>query len=180
MHNVILHEMAHAMDFESGIDLNEDFRKCIGFDMKDRTAPLITLQAEIQRLMIDALKTYPKEQFIAELFARFFELLAISREVRGSGDFKLSDVLDHFVNVNNFLTKIFNPQIRAKIDPKIAVITEQLVVHLGGQEPQKKFADDVKSFYKTSDKKWGSNVKSNAMWQKGWKKYEEIEDKKNN
>lgn len=185
-HNVLIHEMAHAMEFESGLDLNSDFRKCIGLDMKNRVSPMIPLQAEIQRLMVDQLKSYPPEKFLGELFTRFFELVAMSREVRGSGAFTVNDVLDHFANVNNFLVKIFNPTIRKLVDQEIANETTKIAASLRQTEPQKNFADDVKSFHaNTKTKNWSGNVKSNAMWQKGWQKYEleeqkkkEIEDKK--
>lgn len=178
-HNVLIHEMAHAMEFESGVDLNAEFRKCIGLDMKDRVSPIITLQAEIQRLMIDQLKSYSAEKFIGELFTRFFELIAMSREVRGGGPFSLNDVLDHFANVNNFLVKIFNPQIRKLIDTTIAKETAKIAADIRQTEPEKRFADDIKSFHhKTKTKNWSGNVKSNAMWQKGWQKYEELEEQK--
>ena len=43
---------------------------------------------------------------------------------------------------------------------------------------EKKFQDNINSFYKTKEKSWSGNIKSNAMWQKGWKEYNAIEEKK--
>ena len=77
--------MAHALEFESGLNFGDDFRKAIGLDMKDRQAQSLTLRSEIQRLMVDALKSYPAYQFLSELFARYFELLSLSRNIDPSG-----------------------------------------------------------------------------------------------
>lgn len=183
LHNVIAHEMTHALEFESGLDLEwAGFRKAIGFDMKDRQAPLIPLCAEIKRLMVDALKSYPQEQFLSELFARYFELLSVSRDVQGRGDFTSSEVMDFFVNTTNFVTQIFNPAIQNKINPKIASKTVEIVQQVRSVKAETKFQDKVNSFYKKPDeagqKSWSKNVKSNMQYQAGWQKYQELEDKK--
>lgn len=222
-HNVLAHEMAHALEFESGINLGKEFNQCLsvdlnipsifaelkakyGDDKKDesfaakhselniRKADSIALNAQIKRLMFDALKAYKTEQFLSELFARYFELLALTRDVHGTGDFTSAQVMDFFVNTTNFITKIFNPKIQNQIDPAIANFTNTVVeeVHLEG--PQKKFTDDVQSFFKNNDSKnvdgqnqriennsqksFAKNVKSNAKWQAGWQQYQALEDKK--
>jgi len=177
-YNVLAHEMAHALEFESGIDLGEEFRKAIGFDMKDRDPQILTLKGEIKRLMVDALKTYPPHQFLSELFARYFELLSISRNVCANGSFATSDVMGFFANTTNFIEKIFNPQIKGKIDPKIASLTSEIVKQVKLAGPQQKFQENVESVQKKSAGSWSKSVKSNANWQAGWKKYEELEDKK--
>ncbi len=177
-HNLMAHEMAHALEFESGLDLGEEFRKCIGFDMKDRSPQSITLKAEIKRLMVDALKSYKPEQFISELFARYFELLSISRNVRASGDFTTSDVMGFFENTTNFIEKIFNPQIRTKINSKIAANTLELAKKIKLEAPQQKFQEKTESIQQKSGGSWAKNTKSNAMWQAGWNKAQELEDKK--
>ena len=177
-HNLMAHEMAHALEFESGLNLGEDFRKAIGFDMKDRHPQSITLKGETQRLMVEALKSYPPHQFISELFARYFELLSISRNVRATGDFATSDVMGFFENTTNFVEKIFNPQIRAKINPRIAEATSVLASQIRLEAPQQKFQEKIESVQRKSAGSWAKVAKSNAMWQEGWKKSQEIEDKK--
>ena len=209
-HNVLAHEMAHALEFESGIDLGLEFNKCLSVDLNIpsiidelntkygdgkksgyvsehapiniRQASLKTLNVQIQRLMFDALKSYPPHQFLSELFARYFELLSITRDVHGSGDFTSAEVTDFFVNTTNFITKIFNPKIKNKIDPKIVQKTDIIAAQVRLEKPEKKFQDGADSFYKQQGeggkKSWSKNVKSNAQWQVGWQKYQEIEDKK--
>jgi hypothetical protein len=177
-YNVLAHEMAHALEFEGGIDLGEEFRKCIGFDMKNRKADILTLRAEIQRLMVDALESYPENQFLSELFARYFELLSISRNVVTSGSFATLDVMGFFVNTTNFIEKIFNPKIRKKIDPKISQATIEIVKKVKLEAPQQKFQERVESRQKTSGGSFAKSVKSNAMWHNAWQKTKEIDDKK--
>lgn len=174
-YNVLAHEMAHALEFESGIDLGEEFRKCIGYDMKDRQPQILTLKSEVKRLMVEALKAYPPQQFLSELFARYFELLSISRNVSINGDFSTADVMDFFANTTNFVEKIFNPQIKAKINPEIAKITAEIVKQVKLEAPQKNFQEKIES---RAQKSFASSAKSNGSWQKSWDKYQEIEDKK--
>lgn len=180
-HNVLAHEMAHALEFESGVDLGQEFRQAVGFDMKNRQPQLFTLKGEIKRLMVDALKSYPQNQFISELFARYFELLSISRNVCAHGDFTTSDVMDFYENTTNFVTKIFNPQIRSKIDPNIARETLKIAEEVKLVAPQQKFQEKVESLHAgaaSGQRSWVKNTKSNAMWQAGWEKHQQLEDKK--
>lgn len=176
--SLMAHEMAHALELESGINLGEEFRQCIGFDMKSREPQSVVLKGEIKRLMVDALKSYPPHQFISELFARYFELLSVSRNVRAAGDFTTSEVMEFFTNTTNFIERIFNPNIRGKIDSKIAAHTAEIVGQMRLESPEQKFQERVESFQKKSQGSWTKEVKSNAMWQAGWQKYQEVEEKK--
>ena len=180
--NVLAHEMAHCLEVESGLVLNEDFRTAIGLDMKNRRPESVVLAAEIQRLMVDALKSYPPHQFISELFARYFELLSISRDVEPHGAFSTSQVMDFFGNTSKWITEVFNPQIQNKILGEITKHTTNLISD-GGFKAEKKFADNERSFYKKTDqtgkKSWSTNVNSNSAWQQSWQKHQELENKKN-
>ena len=176
--SLMAHEMAHALEFVSGINLGEEFRQAIGFDMKDRDPQNLALKGEIKRLMVDALKAYPQHQFISELFARYFELLSISRNVRSSGDFTTQEVMGFFENTTNFLKKIFNSQLKGKIDPKISVHTLEIIDQFSVAQPEQKFQDRVESFQKKIQGSWSKGIKSNASWQAGWQKTQQLEDKK--
>jgi hypothetical protein len=179
--NVLAHEMAHCLEVESGLVLNEDFRKAIGFDMKNRRPESVVLAGEIQRLMIDALKSYPNYQFISELFARYFELLSTSRDVVQNGAYKTGQVMEFFANTSKWIKEIFNQKIKSKIDIEIAAYTADLIAK-HQFKTEKEFADNSKSFYKKVDesgrKSWSKNVSSNAAWQESWQKHQELEDKK--
>jgi hypothetical protein len=182
-HNVLAHEMAHALEFESGVNLGEEFRKCIGLDMKNRDPQSITLKAEIKRLMVEALKTYPPHQFLSELFARYFELLSISRNVCANGSFTTSEVMEFFQNTTNFIEQKFNQQIKAKINAKIANHTIEVMNQVNLASKEQKFQEKVDSFHQKSTKadggkSWSKNVKSNANWQVGWNNYQELNNDK--
>ena len=180
-HNVLAHEMAHALEFESSVDLGREFRQAVGFDMKNRQPQLMTLKGEVKRLMVDALKSYPQNQFISELFARYFELLSISRNVSKNGDFTTLDVMEFYENTTNFVTHIFNPQIKSQIDPKIARETLKIAQQVKLVAPKQKFQEKVESLHSnaTGEKRsWAKNTKSNAMWQAGWEKHQQLDDKK--
>ncbi len=185
-HSIMAHEMAHALAFESEINLGEEFRQCVALDMKGREAQMVPLRAQIKRLMVDALKSYKEDKLLSELFARYFELLATSRDVHGVGDFTSAEVMDFFANTTNFITKIFNPEIKNLIDPQISKASEAILARVRLEGPEKKFQDSAGSFYKKpgedGKKSWSKNVKSNARYQIGWQEYQKIEDKsdKNN
>ncbi len=158
-HNVLAHEMAHAFAFESRVDLGAEFMQCVGYDMKNREPQIMTLKGEVKRLMVDALKSYPTNQFLGEIFARYFELLSVSRNVVSTGDFTTRDVMDFFVNITNFIEKIFNPQIRKKVNPQIASETSRLKL----ATPEKKFLDQIHSKQHSS---WLGKTKPNNPFKK--------------
>ncbi|MBL6664873.1 MAG: hypothetical protein ISQ34_03420 [Rickettsiales bacterium] len=176
-YNVLAHEMAHALEFESKINLGEEFRKCIGYDMKNREPSLLTLKAQKQRLMVDALKSYPPHQFLSELFARYFELLSTSRNVCATGEYATPDVMEFFENTTNFVTQIFNPQIKNQINQNIASITKDIAQTVRLSAPQQNFQEKVGSFQKRNQGSWSKSIHSNAMWQAGFKERKNIEDK---
>lgn len=153
-HNVLAHEMAHALASESKIDLGKEFRECVLYDMQGREPKIMTLKGEVKRLMVDALKAYPPHQFLGEIFARYFELLSVSRNIVATGDFSTLDVMDFFINITNFIEKIFNPQIRKKIDSKISSMTTQIKL----PALEKRFQDQINSKQKAT---WSGRTRPN-------------------
>jgi hypothetical protein len=176
--NLMAHEMAHAIEFESGINLQNEFRDSIIFDMKGRMPEKITLKAEIQRLMIDALKTYPKHQHISELFARYFELLTMSREINQNGDFTADEVYQYFINTTKFIKEIFNKKIALKIDKKIATSTFSIIKSQQEKKSTKNFSEKIESRKEKSGSNWSKSVRSNASYHKSYLASNQIEDKK--
>lgn len=173
--NVVAHEMAHALEIEGGIDLNNNFRKAIGLDMKGRKANNLALRGEMQRVMVDDVKSYPAHQVISELFARYFELLSLSRDVEHNGAFLTNDVKEFFLNTTKWIDQIFNAKIKNKINLEIANHTSKLIAN-NAFKSEKKFSHKVDSFYKKLDEKgnksWGANIKSNASWKNDWEKHQ--------
>lgn len=177
-YNVLAHEMAHALEYESKVNLGETFRQAIALDMKGQNAKLLSLDAQIQRLMVEALKAYKPEQFLSELFARYFELLSISRNVVSNGDFTTFEVMDFFVNTTKFIKEIFNPAIRPLIDQNIAKATISIAKNVKLTQPKLNFQDQVESRANKNQGSWAKGIKSNASWQQSFQRLEQLNDDK--
>lgn len=181
--NVVAHEMAHALEVEGEIPLTQDFRTAIGYDMKDRKPKNLALHGEIQRVMVQDIKPYPQHQVLSELFARYFEVLSLSRDVKSNGAFLTSEVIEFFTNTTKWIDQVFNPKIKDKVDQEISKLTSILISD-GKFKNEEKFAHKTDSFFKKTDKKgrktFAANVKSNAAWHESWKANEQaIEERKN-
>jgi hypothetical protein len=83
-----------------------------------------------------------------------------------------------FENTTNFIEKIFNPQIRSKIDAKIAAATLELTKHFTAETPKQQFSEKIESTQKRSADSWAKSTKSNASWQIAWNKSRELDEKK--
>lgn len=180
-YNVLAHEMAHAVDFESGANLNENFSKSIKLDMQQDKSAILTLKAESKRLMIDALKSYPENQHNAELFARYFELLSISRDVCENGNFTTNDVMNYFANTTKFITEILNLQLKNLVNQSIAKKTTEIANEIKFSNQKENFSDKVNSFHQkttsSGEKSWSKNVRSNSFYHQSWMNYQQIENK---
>ena len=183
-YNVLAHEMAHAVDFESGLDLNDDFRQAIYLDLSSTQPTIITLKSHAHRLMIEAVKSYPKNQIINELFARYFELLSISRDVCTNGDFSTNDVMNYFANTTKYITEILNPFIKKQIDQIIANQTISIVSDVKINNHGQNYREKIDSFHQkqASDgqKSWAKNTKSNHIYHNSWNKYQALNNNKDN
>jgi predicted secreted protein len=183
-YNVLAHEMAHAVDFESGLDLNDDFRQAIYLDLRSTQPTIITLKSHAHRLMIEAVKSYPKNQIINELFARYFELLSISRDVCTNGDFSTNDVMNYFANTTKYITEILNPFIKKQIDQIIANQTISIVSDVKINNHGQNYREKIDSFHQKQDsdgqKSWAKNTKSNHIYHNSWNKYQALNNNKDN
>jgi hypothetical protein len=176
--SLIAHEMAHGVEIESGINFDNDFRQAIGFDMKGKTPKNQMFAGKFQRIFIEGIKLYPKDQIISELFARFFEILAEAKPISKNSGFTADEVKDFFYNSWNWIEKTLNPLLKSKINPEISKFSAKLDT----ASMQEKFTHKTESFFKRVDsqgkKTWTTNVKSNADWQKSWDKHQKsIENK---
>lgn len=178
-YNVLAHEMAHAIEYESGINLGGEFKAAIQDDMKNNNFPILTLKGEVRRLMIDALIDYPANQHLSELFARYYELLSISRDVVSDGDFSTIDVMNYFVKTTDFINKSFNPLIKNLIDKNISFATNDIVKQVKISPNQAHFSDKVNSFHQKDQgqKSFSKNINSNASWINDFKSQQKLEDK---
>lgn len=166
--DIIMHEMAHAVEKSSGVDLNGDFRKVLGNDMRNRFSNNLQVASAVENVMKNELKSYKLNNIMEELFARYFEMLAMSYEVGGFSryQFKYNDIINYFENTTLWVKEYFNPLISKLIDGEVEKASKIFVENL---EPYKKsWADDVKSTHYNYDengkKNWASGTKSTNRW----------------
>lgn len=166
--NVLAHEIAHFVEIESQISLDNNFKKAIITDLRNNSTGNIALKAEIKRIFIDQVKQYPENQIISEFFARFFEIYALSKEILPKSAFTINEVDDYFINSKNWIKNNFYTKIKSKIDQNITKISFDLINNPNFKENHK-FTDRTNSFYTKEDNSgktsWSANVKSNSDWE---------------
>jgi hypothetical protein len=103
---------------------------------------------------------------MAELFARFFEMLAMSKEVGGWGDYQFTyaEVSKFFYNVIEWFHGSLKPILLKKIDKEISVTSGEFISNL---EPyKKKWTDKIKSKFancENPDKKFQELFSQDSM-----------------
>jgi len=166
--DIIMHEIAHAVEKSSGIDINGDFRKMLDADINGRTASHLQVAPAVESVMKTELKSYKLQNHMEELFARYFELLAMSYEVGGFSryQFKYNDIVAYLKNTTYWVTNYFNPLISKMIDGTVENEAKKLVEVL--KPYQKKWADDIKNTHydinSNGTKNWASGTKSTNRW----------------
>lgn len=166
--DIIMHEIAHAVEKTSSIDLNGDFRKVLGLDMNGRVSSNLQVAPAVESVMKNELKNYKIHNVMEELFARYFEMLAMAYEVGGFSryQFKYENIVEYFVNTTKWVEKYFNPLILKMIDGEVSKASEELVKNLKPYE--KKWAEDAKQTHYFSNpdgtKNWASGTKSTNRW----------------
>ena len=115
--DVIMHEIAHALEKESKINLQDQFADIFANDLQNTKNCHINIQMAIKQIIFKELNLYAKEQHNSELLARFYELLAMSKEVgyyHGDYHFKLNEILSLFSNTVNWIEQVFNENLKAQ------------------------------------------------------------------
>ncbi len=161
--DVIIHEIGHMIEGESGVKLDAAFNKAILTDLHMLATRNISLQSAIKNVMVLQVAGYPNNQKGSELFTRYFQLLAMAKEVAGfSADYAYTiiDVYKAFpLTIDWIWDKLYHPMI-ARIDLHIAKNSQQFIIPIN--EIKHKWAGEkIESFHKSEKKgKWSSNVKS--------------------
>ena len=165
-----MHEIAHAVEKTSGIDLNGDFRRVLGLDMNGKISQNLQVAPAVENVIVNELKSYKINNIMEELFARYFEMLAMSYEVDGFSkyQYKYGDITSYFENTTLWIQAYFNPLITTMVDGDIKKEAENLVRNL--QPYTKNWASDAKdthyNFDERGKKNWASGTKSTSRWNK--------------
>lgn len=166
--DIIIHEITHALERESGVDLNQEFRRAIGKDLNGRKAENFAVQVAINEIMHEQLKSYEKEHIMSELLARFFQLLAGARELGTFHQYPytVDEATNFLLNTTAWLRDTYNPLLDSLVDPQIRSLGTQIREQVL-QENVNKLADNkVFSFYDGKEHasgkgKWSKAVGSN-------------------
>lgn len=155
----LMHEITHALERISGMDISADFAFAINKDLEHKEKASINLKRAIEKILFHDLTAYPKNQHNSELLARFYQMLAMSREVGQYDDefhFQLNDVLSFFKNTVGYIDESFNQVLKTKIIDEVKENTKKI-----------DFSEEVNSFKSklhadhSVGKKWNKKIKSN-------------------
>lgn len=175
--DIIIHEITHALERESGVDLNQEFRTVIGLDMKDRKAESFAIQTAVTSTMRDELKSYEKEHIMSELLARYFQLLAGSRELGNfhHEPYTADEFTGFFQHTTTWLREIYNPLLDSLVDPAIRSFGSTLRDKVLMENVNKLADNKVFSFYEGKERanahgKWSKAIGSNRDFYESFQK----------
>lgn len=161
--DVIIHEIGHMVEHESGIILNASFNKAMITDIHMLATRNISLQTAIKDVMVLQVANYPNNQKGSELFTRYFQLLAMSKEVSGFAAEYAYTVLDVYkafpLTIDWIWEKLYKPMIN-RIDVRIAKNSQSFIIPIS--EIKHKWAGEkIETFHKDKKAgKWSGSVKS--------------------
>ena len=159
---VLMHELAHALEKQGRINLSDGFDQAMKQDLSHIQNAAHTIRYAIDKIMYQDLKLYPEDQQSSELFARLFQMLAMSKEVGHFDDafqFRYKDCREFFKNSIMWIESIFNESIEARVPDYIARQTERIKFDKTNTRYTSKFS--TKSDKKSWSQGPSSKVKSN-------------------
>ncbi len=155
--DIIIHEIAHSIERIAEIDLNNGFKQVLEADFKAGNSNSTHLKAGVKDVMETQLKGYKLEHHMSELFARFFEMLAMSYDVEGWGEYQFyyKEIEKYFTNTVKWTKEVLTPILDKKIDSDVKASSLALVEKL---EPYKK------SWVKNHQSKFANSDDPNKKW----------------
>lgn len=127
--HVLAHEIAHALEKESRLNIQQGFTKAINLDMQNVQKGHILIQNAIKQILFKELESYHKSQHASELLARYFELLARSKEIGGYSEnfhFQYTEILNIFTNTTKWIESIFNESLKASVRDHISDLSKKI------------------------------------------------------
>ena len=163
--DTIIHEIAHAIEYLTEINLNADFRGHLFLDLDIQDTVNRQLKQAVEIIMKKELQYYKQEEAMSEYFARFFQLLAMSKEIGGWGDYQFvySEVARYFYNTINWVNDTLFPILRNKVDKDIAASSFEFAQSLG--EYKKIWQHNIQSKFEAGheEDKWRFDVRKRNL-----------------
>lgn len=107
--HIIFHEFAHCIEKQLKIKLEEVFFFKITSDIKNTNIGNIILKNTLNNIMIEEIKEYKKNHFISELFARYFEIYAYTKEISNESSIPIEDLDNVFLETNKWFDNYLDP-----------------------------------------------------------------------
>lgn len=161
--DVIIHEIGHMMEKEAELQLSEGFKNAITSDIKGRNFGNLSLGAAINSVLVKEVANYPIDQIGSELFTRYFQMLAMAKEVSGKAAdyaFSLGEVYKAFPATELWMFENLYKRLMPKFNTDIVKASEQYIVPI--EEIEHKWSGEkVKSFHGgDKDIRWSKSIKS--------------------
>lgn len=161
--DVIIHEIGHMVEGESEIDLSSGFNDAIIADIKDLYQHNLSLTSAIKNILVLQVANYPNNQKAGELFTRYFQLLAMSKEVAGKSieySYLISEMYRAFPRTEAWLFENLYKPISAKVNPGVVFAStkyikpiEEIEHHWAGEKIQS-------THHNPSKPTWRKTIKS--------------------
>jgi len=167
---VIMHEITHALEFESTVDLSLEFFEIIKHDINNWQKTHIHLSSAIKRILYQDLKYYPRNEINSELLARFIQLISSGKDVHKTAKdyyFSSEEVMSLFKSTSIWLWQKFNPMLLQKTNDRIYRSTETISQWVRKQKQTQDFG--IRSLHKDPNKP-DQTQNSRPQWSKFIKK----------
>jgi hypothetical protein len=162
--DVIIHEIGHMVEKETNLELTTGFRDSITNDIKSRSYNNVSLGAAINSVLIKEVAAYPIMQIGSELFTRYFQLLAMAKEVSGKAAeyaFNLTEVYKAFPATELWIFNYLYPKLTPHFNTDIVAASRKYITPI--DEIKHKWSDEkIRSFHKNGKEKtnWTHSIKS--------------------
>jgi hypothetical protein len=125
---VLIHEIAHAIEREAHLVLKDAFLPALTKDLSQLHHAPFPLKQVVNTIMNRELGSYPKAHHEHELFARFYQLSAMSREIAGqnaTSGLSILHIRESFLHVMQWHNNILIPILAQKTSPFISQLIDQ-------------------------------------------------------
>jgi len=102
----------------------QGFAEIVQSDISISASTNVSLQAAVRQIMIKEVGNYKEHHVNSELLARYFQLMAMTKEVSGYGGeygYNLQDMYRFFLNTSQWIANYMYPRILSKIYQDIAL-----------------------------------------------------------
>jgi hypothetical protein len=159
-YEVIIHELAHMLETEAKIDLKE-FESIITDELLNKDDN-IGFRSTINRIFNLELVSYPKEKRASELFARYFQVIALSKEVSGlakNNSYDIERANTYFKNTALWLESNYGDSLSKLVLPTISESSEKLITMID-QVKSSWSEQKIRPIHNQKQRKWSKAIPS--------------------